>query len=189
MKIIEHIENLKREFSRDCCVQNNGTLLLGLQTDGEVELPRKHVVFPPLTYEELEWNISRYRRTFPKQLKELLEYANGFNLFAWHFMIRDIAIVQYNISVYGFQTIEMRKKAESTMLIPFDIATEDLRRPKGCPNTLLRIGSSDIEKGIRKYIFIDTETGETLMSDSEMFSVTDKWSSLDECLCELFLRY
>lgn len=104
-------------------------------------------------------------------------------------MIRDIAIVQYNISVHGFQTLEMRKKAGRTMLIPFDIATEDLKRPKGCPNTLLRIGSSDTEIGIRKYIFVDTETGKALMSDSEIFSVTDKWNSIDECLCELFLRH
>ena len=167
----------------------NGTLLLGLQGEGEVKLPRKHVIFPPLPSMELEWNVRRYKRHFPEQLKQLLEYSNGFNLFAWHLMIRDIAIVRYSISIYGFQTLEMRNRAGTTMLIPYDIPTEDLKRPKGCPETLLRVGSSEIINNTMKIIFVDTETGEAIMSDSDIYFVTDSWSSLDECLNTLYNEY
>ena len=189
MEFIECIETLKRDFSNDCCVQDNGTLLLGLQGEGEVKLPRKHVIFPPLPSMELEWNVHRYKRHFPEQLKQLLVHFNGFNLFSWHLMVRDTAIVKYSISIYGFQTIEMRDRKGATMLIPYDISTEDLRRPKGCPETLLRVGSSDTLNNAMKYIFIDTETDEVLMSDSDVFFVIDRWSSLDECLINLYNEY
>ncbi len=185
MKIFELIDELKEQYRDDSEVQKTGTLLLGVNAGKP--LVSKHEVFKPLEKEILDEHINLYKRKFPEQLYQFYRYANGCRLFLRPYYIREYRLAHIGIAINGFQTLELRMIATPELLtMPFDLITDDLRTLKGRPDGLLKAGSIEMEGSERKYIYINTENNETVITDTDKFNIIDRYENLDECLCSLF---
>ena len=148
-----------------------------------------HYIYAPMSSATKKHLIESYKRTIPEQLLKIYAVANGCNLF-WHCMEigrKKFKIPMAQLSVYGVpggpntaDTIE-----------PYNISVEDLDRPADTSDTWLKIGSyRDFysTKPVEYELFADVESGEvySVIRSVPKCNIQQTWSSIDDCLCELF---
>lgn len=184
MKFIEKIKALKEKYAEDCSVMNNA-FLYGLK---EVTPPlAEHIVFSPMPQKVMDDMIYNYLRTFPKELLELFRYMNGAALFWTTCVIGKSGncIPISCLDIFGVPLTNDRIHIE-----PYNISIEDLRRPKETPDSWLKFGAfyrrDNLFDTIWLFVDVDSSKVFAVEDNDEVFTVTDHWSSIDDCLCSIF---
>jgi hypothetical protein len=180
----EILFKLIEEYRNNTLVQNNGTKLLGYDSEGIVKA--RHILFKPLSEHEIELLKKSYILIFPSALIELYSITNGANMFLYPRHISNHIIPMSYLSIYGVPRIN---KQDANNLEPFNISVEDLRKSKGCPKNWLRFGFSDwVEHASRIEYYFDVslpkDNIQSCYRDSNV--VLQKWHTLDEFLAAIF---
>lgn len=187
MRIFTLIDDLKRRYENNNLTRKNGTILLGLGTIPNAE----HMLYKGLPYETInDFLISEYNHKFPDQYAEFLQYSNGADLFIKKLSKGKIHFASVHLSVYGLpRTQPFGRPAD--MEEPFDVRIEDLARHPRIPSNWLKCGryKTEIGFGNEAYFYIDTKTEQVYACRKDDYKIIESWANLDECLCDVFLRF
>ena len=186
MKIIEFIEELKKEYVADCIVRENGTLLLNPSN-----IPKcKHMIFQPLKDEYIkEFIIPSFQGlAFPSEYSELLKNYNGANLFSIKITSGEFSIAHSMLVFLGLPLTKPFNRPIN-MEEPFDIRIENLARHKSIPKEWVKCAIwteiKNIGKGQPTDIFVDSITNKVYACAKNQHNILYSWNNIDECFCDI----
>lgn len=185
MNFMNIIDSLRHVYNPDECGVLGNALLYGVC---KLTPPlAEHIVFKPILPDAMKGMLDSYKRTFPRELLMLYQAMNGADLF-W--TVRFIGKKKIRIPSCRFAIYGVPLSYDRTNIEPFNIAIEDLNRPKGTPDSWLKFGSyyRPEDPDHRLDLFVDTEqTGVfAIEHDSSECCVVSRWDSIDNCLCNVY---
>lgn len=188
MKFIEILNSLMKNYSENCLVRKNGTILLG---PGNIPKCR-HMLFPPLSEEYIKkFLLDEYNLVFPKDYLEFLLSFNGANLCSERVEINGFEFAHSMLVLFGLPRTQPFGRPFD-MEEPFDIRVEDFdNRHKNIPLHYLKCGTYCHKSKEKESIdiFIDTKSGQINSFIRNTDILISKWKNIDECLCQLFEEY
>lgn len=187
MVFINKLSSLMQESKHDTIVTENGVRLLFPNHGTPTPPLAKHYIYPSMPRTVQQSLLQSYCGSFPDELIEIYNTANGMDLF-WeriNFEDTDIVIAQQKISVFGVPQNNDRRQIE-----PLNIVLEDIDRIGQYPEAWLKFGSASDISGNQvssEYdLFVDTKHGSVYMIEKISNVEVGKWQNIDKCLCELF---
>lgn len=187
MKICKILDELKKEYSENCIVRENGTLLL---EPGKIPKCR-HMLFRELDKKTIEdYLVSQYENKFPSEYIEFLKYSNGANLCSVKLNTPKFSFAEVLLVVFGLPfTPPFGRPLD--MEEPFDLRVEDFGRHKEIPKTWLKCGTfiKDYNFRVTNDIFIDTKSNQVFACEKNQKDIIDRWNSLDDCLCSIYQSF
>ena len=186
MEFINFLDKIKNDYSDDCVVRENGTLLLKPQT-----IPKcKHMFFKRLKNEYLNEYIIPYFEglSFPNDYKKILEKCNGANLFSIKITKGKFSIAHSMLVLLGLPLTKPFDRPLN-MEEPFDIRIENLARHPAIPHDWIKCAIwteiKNIGKGEPTDIFIDSTSCRVYGCAKNKKDVLYTWENLDECFSSI----
>ena len=185
MIFIEKINKLVYEYNNALCEVKDEAILYGVF---EQKPPlAKHIVFNPMPDEVKKSLVENYKLNFPKQLLTLYSVFNGVNLF-WRCLTIGEKNIKIPISCFSIYWVPLTYDRQH--IEPFNISIEDLNIQNGTPTSWLKFGSYYKPNDLfnRFDLFIDTESEQVfaVKHGIDTCEVSEKWDSIDNCLCCIF---
>lgn len=184
MKIIEFLKKIKNDYSEDCIVRQNGTLLLKPQT-----VPKcKFMIYKSLKNEYIEDYVLPYFENvnFPQDYLKLLKCYNGADLFFVKLNCGKYSFAHPMLVILGLPLTKPFER-DLDMEEPSDVRVENLARNKSIPNEWIKCAIwteiKNIGKGEPTDIFIDSLTNKVYGCTKNQCEILYTWDNLDDCLC------